>query len=58
MPLRTAMETRYLKSTSRNEYPYKAYGGLADRTLWAIGKQLADGLFIPDTFEKGLLNYR
>ena len=28
---------------------------LADKTLWAIGKQLADGLFTPDTFEKGFL---
>ena len=27
----------------------------ADRTLWAIGKQLADGIFRPDAFEKGFL---
>lgn len=44
-----------LKSTSRNEFLIKRMEDLADRTLWAIGKQLADGLFIPDTFEKGFL---
>ncbi len=44
-----------LKSTSRNEYLIKRMEDLADKTLWAIGKQLADGLFTPDTFEKGFL---
>lgn len=44
-----------LKSTSRNEYLIKRMEELADKTLWAIGKQLADGLFTPDTFEKGFL---
>ena len=44
-----------LKSTSRNEFLIKRMEDLADKTLWAIGKQLADGLFIPDTFEKGFL---
>ena len=36
-----------LKSTSRNEFLIKRMEDLADKTLWAIGKQLADGLFIP-----------
>lgn len=44
-----------LKSTSRNEYLIKRMEDLADKTLWAIGKQLADGLFTPDTFEKCFL---
>lgn len=44
-----------LKSTSRNEYLIKRMEDLADKTLWAIGKQLADGLFTPDTFEKVFL---
>ncbi len=44
-----------LKSTSRNEFMIKRMEELADRTLWAIGKQLADGLFIPDTFEKDFI---
>ena len=44
-----------LKSTSRNEFLIKRMEELADRTLWNIGKQLADGVFVPDTFEKGFL---
>lgn len=44
-----------LKDTSRNEFMIKRMEKLADKTIWAIGKQLADGLFTPDTFEKGFL---
>lgn len=44
-----------LKSTSRNEFLIKRMEDLADKTLWAIGKQLADGMFRPDTFEKGFI---
>ena len=44
-----------LKDSSRNEYLIQRMKNYADRTLWAIGKQLADGIFRPDAFEKGFL---
>ena len=44
-----------LKSTSRNEYLIKRMEDLADKTLWAIGKQLADGLFTPIHLKKVFL---
>lgn len=40
-----------LKENSRNEFLIKRMADLADRTLWAIGKQLASGTFTPDAYE-------
>ncbi|MDO5402317.1 MAG: PD-(D/E)XK nuclease family protein, partial [Eubacteriales bacterium] len=40
-----------LMDSSRNEYLIKRMTQLADRTLWAIGKQLECGVFVPDQFE-------
>lgn len=40
-----------LMDSSKNEYLIKRMTDLADRTLWAIGKQLECGTFAPDQFE-------
>jgi ATP-dependent helicase/nuclease subunit B len=40
-----------LKDSSRNEFMIKRMSDLADRTVWAIGKQLECGEFAPDAFE-------
>lgn len=44
-----------LKDSSRNEFLIKRMTQLADRTLWAIGKQLESGLFAPDAYEMSFL---
>jgi ATP-dependent helicase/nuclease subunit B len=46
-----------LTETSRNEFMIKRMTDLADRAIWAIGKQLACGEFKPDAYEcKFLMN--
>ena len=40
-----------LKDSGRNEFLIKRMADLADRTLWAVGKQLDSGIFSPDVFE-------
>lgn len=40
-----------LKSSGRNEFLIKRMTELADRTLWAVGKQLDSGIFSPDVYE-------
>lgn len=40
-----------LSDSSRNEYLIQRMTDMADRTIWAIGKQLECGSFIPDQFE-------
>lgn len=44
-----------LKDNSRNEYMIKRLTDLADRTVWAIGKQLERGEFAPDAYEMNFL---
>lgn len=44
-----------LKDNSRNEYMLKKMTALADRTIWAIGKQLEKGTFVPDVYELNFL---
>lgn len=44
-----------LKDSSRNEFLIKRMTDLADRTLWAVGRQLASGLFAPDAYEMNFL---
>ena len=40
-----------LKDSSRNEYLIRRMTELADRTIWAIGRQLECGTFHPDAYE-------
>lgn len=40
-----------LKDSGRNEFLIRRMEDLADRTLWAVGKQLEKGVFAPDVFE-------
>lgn len=40
-----------LKDSGRNKFILKRMAKLADRTLWAIGKQIDSGKFVPDEFE-------
>lgn len=40
-----------MQDSKRNEYLVNRLTDLADRTVWAIGKQLANGEFEPDLFE-------
>lgn len=40
-----------LKDSKRNEYMIKRLTELADRTVWAIGRQLEHGKFEPELFE-------
>jgi len=40
-----------LKDSGRNRYILKRMTKLADRTLWAVGKQMESGKFVPDAFE-------
>lgn len=44
-----------LKDSSRNEYLIDRMTKLADRTIWAIGKQLECGIFKPDAYEMKFL---
>ncbi len=44
-----------LKENSRNEFLVRRMTDLADRTLWAVGKQLASGTFAPDSYEMDFL---
>ena len=44
-----------LQSSTRNEFLIKRMTGIADRTIWAIGKQLESGVFKPDEFEASFL---
>lgn len=44
-----------LKDSSRNEFLIKRMTQLADRTLWAIGRQLESGIFAPDAYEMNFL---
>ena len=44
-----------LSDSSRNEFLVKRMTDLADRTVWAIGQQLACGTFAPDQFEAKFL---
>lgn len=44
-----------LKDNSRNEFMIKRLTDLADRTVWAIGKQLERGEFAPDAYEMNFL---
>lgn len=41
-----------LKDTDRNKYLIKRMSDLADRTLWAVGRQLASGTFAPLAYER------
>lgn len=44
-----------LKDSNRNEFMIKRLTDLADRTVWAIGKQLECGEFAPDAYEMNFL---
>lgn len=44
-----------LMDNSRNEFMIKRLTDLADRTVWAIGKQLERGEFAPDAYEMNFL---
>lgn len=44
-----------LMDSSRNEFMIKRITDIADKTIWAIGKQLENGLFYPDMFEEKFL---
>ncbi len=44
-----------LKDSSRNQFLIRRMTQLADRTLWAIGKQLESGVFAPDAYEMAFL---
>ena len=44
-----------LKDSSRNEFLIKRMTDLADRTIWAVGKQLERGIFVPDAYEMRFL---
>lgn len=44
-----------LKDSSRNAFLVKRMTDLADRTLWAVGRQLASGIFAPDAYEMPFL---
>lgn len=40
-----------LKSSARNEYLLKRMGQITEKTIWALGEQLAAGAFSPAAFE-------
>lgn len=44
-----------LLDSGKNTHMINRISKLADRTLWAIGKQLERGCFVPDEFEAGFL---
>lgn len=44
-----------LYSTKRNEYMISRVIAMADRTVWAVGKQLSKGKFVPEEFERGFV---
>lgn len=55
MEIATDYGNTVLYSTKRNEYMLSRVVSMADRTVWAIGKQLSKGRFVPEEFEKSFV---
>ncbi len=55
MEIATDYGNTVLYSTKRNEYMLSRVISMADRTVWAIGKQLSKGNFVPEEFEKSFV---
>lgn len=55
MEVTTDYGNTVLYSTKRNEYMISRVIVMADRTIWAVGKQLAKGKFVPEEFERGFV---
>lgn len=55
MEISTDYGNTVLYSTRRNEYMISRVIAMADRTVWAVGKQLSQGKFTPVEFERGFI---
>ncbi len=55
MEISTDYGNTVLYSTKRNEYMISRVTAMADRTVWAVAKQLSKGKFVPEEFERGFV---
>ncbi len=55
MEIATDYGNTVLYSSKRNEYMLSRVVAMADRTVWAVSRQLAKGDFVPEEFEKGFV---